>query len=663
MRKGISILEPLIFVVVLLVMVGGAFYLGAKYFSSGAKQSTSIPPPPQTTQSPNQTSTAQPLFSGKVTKIAKDLGLFKISDIDKENGVPESIVYYEAGTYLKGEFTGYTRVIAIRPAEGPGPSLQYLLATKEFSSYLLDDPANKTTIYPESDWDNPYLYIDKTKISKTVSLESNHPTTILGDKPFMLMKVSSILTEFKKTTKKDPNGNDVYNETPITEFQQSDLLSSSQTQLSLYRGGTDWGTGDGYSAQDKAMLEIKKKYLNNTTLIHASDSTGLTYSYVLSTEKDISTYESKLAALEQQNIEYKKQVVLYNEKKLKEYPPSPENAVFPGIRLTKVSAGLSTDYYSTYDSAFPGASGGSQSTFLVDSITNTDLQPISSASEYPLFTIKDTNHPLNKLAYNTKTSQGEESFRGVNNGKSIPTYEAYVAEHPLIFFKDAWGKWAVMGEYDLKLMGGIGKPVVYLYPEKQTTVHLSFSSPITLNTQIPTYHNGWLVSAKPDGTLTDLQPQYTNCTDFEGAKFGSEYALTSCKNNAYPYIYWTGKSVVNSYPAGEKGWIVAKDDLNTFMQKKLKEIGLTEKESEDMISYWVPKMGKKNAPYYEIRFIQTQDMNAFVPMNVNPLPDSVLRVFLDWKALASKPVAEPQPQQLQKAIRNGFTLVEWGGKL
>jgi len=105
----------------------------------------------------------------------------------------------------------------------------------------------------------------------------------------------------------------------------------------------------------------------------------------------------------------------------------------------------------------------------------------------------------------------------------------------------------------------------------------------------------------------------------------------------------------------------SQNNLQKIMDEKLKEIGLTKKESTDMTSYWVPKMNEKNSPYYQISFLTTNQMNEFIPMNVNPLPDSVLRVFLDYKALSNKPSVEPQPQQFNKFIRNGFTLVEWGG--
>ena len=82
-----------------------------------------------------------------------------------------------------------------------------------------------------------------------------------------------------------------------------------------------------------------------------------------------------------------------------------------------------------------------------------------------------------------------------------------------------------------------------------------------------------------------------------------------------------------------------------------------------MTSYWVPKMKEKNTPYYQISFLKTNQMNEFIPMNVDPVPNSVLRVFLDYKALNLKPSADPIPQHFSKFIRNGFTMVEWGGEL
>lgn len=639
-KKGFSWLLIILSVVVISGIGGGAYYLGTR------STSKTIPASPtktkiitNTSPQPSVNKSQDPLFSGSLKKISDDLGLFKISDADKENGVPDSIVYFDAGIFTRGEFKGYTRILAIRPSEGPGPSLQFILATNDYKTYLLDDPDNKTTKYPESDWDNPYMYINKTKISKTVALDSDHPKTINLEKPYGLIKEDSFLIEFEK----------------------SQSLVSPEKQLSFFAGGTDWGTGKGYSDKEKKSLDIRKKYLNSTTLVHVQDSTGLTFLYLLSSQKDIDDYLNKLPAYEQDLIAHKKQVVLFNEKKLKEYPTAPEYLTIPGMKTTKALSGLANDFYNTYESAFPGACGGTQSTFIIDLPKNDDLVSIPSSSVYPLYFLKDNKHPLYELAYQAKTDIDDETYKSVNDGKSKPTFDEYVAKHPLLFFKDSWGRWGVMGEFDIKLMGGCGKPVVYLYPEKTIDVHLSFTTPVSLNTQIPFYNNGWFVKAQPDGRLTDLQPQYTDCSKIDSLKFGSEYTVNACKTNNYPYIYWSGKSLENSYPKAEGGWVVERKNLKIFMDQKLKEIGLTEKESNDMTSYWIPKMNEKNSPYYRISFLTTKQMNEFVPMNVRPVPDSVLRVFLDFKPLNSKPIVDPIPQQFGKFNRHGFTLVEWGG--
>ena len=85
-------------------------------------------------------------------------------------------------------------------------------------------------------------------------------------------------------------------------------------------------------------------------------------------------------------------------------------------------------------------------------------------------------------------------------------------------------------------------------------------------------------------------------------------------------------------------------------------MGLTPREYNDFITYWVPKMqGNKynlisfsGAEYYEI-----------AKLTVDPKPDSVIRIHMMWKAL-DEPV-EIEPQVLPTYERKGFTLVEWGG--
>jgi hypothetical protein len=50
-----------------------------------------------------------------------------------------------------------------------------------------------------------------------------------------------------------------------------------------------------------------------------------------------------------------------------------------------------------------------------------------------------------------------------------------------------------------------------------------------------------------------------------------------------------------------------------------------------------------------------------MPLDVNPVPDTVIRVLMITKPLDK--YVEVNEQQLEKVERNGYTLVEWGGTI
>ena len=87
-------------------------------------------------------------------------------------------------------------------------------------------------------------------------------------------------------------------------------------------------------------------------------------------------------------------------------------------------------------------------------------------------------------------------------------------------------------------------------------------------------------------------------------------------------------------------------------------------EMKAWMAYMTPgeihKMLAKSASYYKISFLQTAQMNAFIPLNISPKPDTMLRMFMDWEPLAELPKVLPEPEELNYVQRSGFTLVEWG---
>jgi hypothetical protein len=322
----------------------------------------------------------------------------------------------------------------------------------------------------------------------------------------------------------------------------------------------------------------------------------------------------------------------------------------------------SATLYKTYGQIAPGGCGGLATTYVLKNISQNDLVQIGTTSRGTiLYTLKDSDHSLNHDEYNSKVDEYTDASGTLHVDSTPGSYSDYVAKNPVLIFQDPWGRWIGLGEFDNPTPGGCGKPVIYLYPPKPTEVNVRFSTPMRLTTDIPTYiPDGWNVLAQPDGELTDLQPQFTDCAAIDSTMPGSEYAQSACDHNDYPYLYWEGQAA-NSYPIPTGGWVVPQNQISDFLNRKLTEIGLTDKEKNDMMSYWVPQLIQKNTPYYRISFFQTDQMDQFIPMQVFPKPDTVIRVFLDWSALAAIPAVQPQPEVLQHIDRKGFTLVEWGG--
>ena len=174
------------------------------------------------------------------------------------------------------------------------------------------------------------------------------------------------------------------------------------------------------------------------------------------------------------------------------------------------------------------------------------------------------------------------------------------------------------------------KPVIYLYPEETTDITVQVEPQGRFTTVYPAYNDGWRVTAQPDGTLTDAAGREYYCLYWEG-EFDTVFDLSA-------------------------GFCVSGGDTAAFLEDALAKLGLSEREANEMIIYWLPLMQEN--PWNLITF-QTDAYTAAAPMTVSPAPDTVIRFFMVWKALDA-PV-DVTPQTLSAPERSGFTVVEWGG--
>ena len=107
----------------------------------------------------------------------------------------------------------------------------------------------------------------------------------------------------------------------------------------------------------------------------------------------------------------------------------------------------------------------------------------------------------------------------------------------------------------------------------------------------------------------------------------------------------------------EKGFCVKREDTVKFLEEKLKILGLTDREADEFIIYWLPKLEKNK--YNLIKFESMEEINENMPLEISPKPDTVIRVLMVYKPINK--YVDIKEQTLNTPERKGFTVVEWGG--
>ncbi|NME66503.1 hypothetical protein [Flammeovirga aprica] len=183
----------------------------------------------------------------------------------------------------------------------------------------------------------------------------------------------------------------------------------------------------------------------------------------------------------------------------------------------------------------------------------------------------------------------------------------------------------------------VAKPIIYLYPEKEQTVQLTLDFKGELLNTYPKYDNGWTVKASPDGKLIDTKD-----------------------GRAHEYLFWDGTyNFSKEHYDYKSGFYVKRKEYIPFLESKLSYIGLTEREANDFISYWLPELNKNEISFIHFRINDNIDNTAFI--SCVPKFNTHLRVYMEFKSVSKKSIGALPETKLPKIERKGSVLVEWGG--
>ncbi|OHT10724.1 hypothetical protein TRFO_19956 [Tritrichomonas foetus] len=191
------------------------------------------------------------------------------------------------------------------------------------------------------------------------------------------------------------------------------------------------------------------------------------------------------------------------------------------------------------------------------------------------------------------------------------------------------------------------KPIILFYSkdEKNVEVKIEVNGKISViypNCQEKNEENSfalWKIKTHPEGKIS----------------------LQNDKNPENPYkyssLFWEG--LVEYDFSFANGFIVKKEEVVSFLEEKLREIGLIDNEINEFIIYWLPKLNMFN--YLHICF-QNEEYTKNARLTITPKPDSLLRVFMTFRGYDEVPEGYTVPPQTFEPFERGdFTVVEWGG--
>ncbi len=181
------------------------------------------------------------------------------------------------------------------------------------------------------------------------------------------------------------------------------------------------------------------------------------------------------------------------------------------------------------------------------------------------------------------------------------------------------------------------KPVIYLYGPDLDNIELLLN---------------------PSGKFTFTYPQIKESKWTVDLKDNKILA----SGQAFPYLFYETVNEDLHYKLDKGslfGHVSEKNEVIDFLETSLSEMGLTQKEQTDFITFWAPRM--ITSPKVFIQFWIDKEYDNIATLEVSPHPESSKRIYIVFSPIEDDNEINYQEQEFKPFKRKGFTIIEWGG--
>lgn len=178
------------------------------------------------------------------------------------------------------------------------------------------------------------------------------------------------------------------------------------------------------------------------------------------------------------------------------------------------------------------------------------------------------------------------------------------------------------------------KPNIYFYTDLDKNVSVRFVYPQLVTVSIPDYASGWDVLLTEDDELITV----------DGEKFSFLF-----------YESITSRSLFQT----EAGYEISAENRGELFAQILTEMGFNEAEIADFIEFWDEKLDE--GVDYIMYPQDTETVDLAMPIIVDPVPESIERIWFVFEADEGQSVEEPEDRVIERD--DEYALVEWGGMI